>query len=202
MLEYVPGGSLKRVLQRYRSLGEDVIKNYTKQLLNGLSYLHYHGVIHRDLKSANVLITSAGVVKLTDFGSSRRFEANDSGISRSLKGSPYWMAPEVVNRRGHSFSADIWSLGCVLIEMVTGQPPWSNFSRNAKEVLKLIATPENVPTIPSCSPALRNMILSCLQRKPGKRPSANDLLGHTFLVDADGSLTKATATLSKNFRNN
>jgi serine/threonine protein kinase len=99
-----------------------------------------------------VLVTTYGVVKLTDFGSSKVFEVEDLELTKSLKGSPYWMAPEIVARTGHSYSADIWSLGCLVIEMVSGKPPWSNFSRDAKQVLKIIGTHGNYPDIPDCSP--------------------------------------------------
>jgi serum/glucocorticoid-regulated kinase 2 len=96
-----------------------------------------------------VLIGNKGVIKLTDFGSSRRFESGDSWeLSKSLKGSPYWMAPEVVSRDGHSYPADIWSLGCLLIEMLNGVPPWSNYSRESKEVLNLITMEGLVPDMP------------------------------------------------------
>mmetsp|Transcript_31235 Transcript_31235/g.30879 ORF Transcript_31235/g.30879 Transcript_31235/m.30879 type:complete len:114 (+) Transcript_31235:3-344(+) len=107
ILEYVSGGSLKKILQRFGGLSEEIIKHYGRQLLDGLAYLHDHLIIHRDLKSANVLITSNGHVKLSDFGSSRQFEELGTKLSKSLKGSPYWMAPEIVMREGHSYSADI-----------------------------------------------------------------------------------------------
>lgn len=93
------------------------------------------------------------------------------------------MAPEVVMRIGHSYSADIWSLGCLLIEMISGIPPWSIFSRSAKEVLKLISTPENVPDIPDCSSHLRDLIELCLQRNADFRPSATSLLKHDFFKE-------------------
>lgn len=89
MLEFVPGGSLKKILQKYDFLEEEVTRNYARQLVRGLNYLHDNGIIHRDLKSANVLVTTSGVVKLTDFGSSKKFLDNDGKLSRSLKGSPY-----------------------------------------------------------------------------------------------------------------
>jgi serine/threonine protein kinase len=94
-------------------LEESIARSYIRQILEGLRYLHEHGVIHRDIKSANVLLSSEGIVKLTDFGSSKKYSINDAdfGMTNSMRGSPYWMAPEVVNRTGHSYSADIWSLG-------------------------------------------------------------------------------------------
>lgn len=140
VLEYVPGGSLKHLLTQYGALDLPVISNFLRQLLTGLSYLHSHGVIHRDIKPANILLTTSGVVKLTDFGSSKRMDTLGFALTKSVKGSPYWMAPEVITKQGHGTAADIWSLGCVVLEMVTGHPPWSNYSHNSKEVMKLIAT--------------------------------------------------------------
>jgi serine/threonine protein kinase len=182
VLEFVPGGSLKSLLHKYVRFEEVVVINYTRQLLLGLKYLHDNGVIHRDLKCANVLVTPEGVVKISDFGSSKLFEDRHVGLTQSLKGSPYWMAPEVVLRQGHSLSADIWSLGCLVIEMVTGSPPWSNYSKASKEVLNLIATPGNLPLIPDCSPAMRKFIRLCLQREPSMRPTASALMKHPMII--------------------
>jgi serine/threonine protein kinase len=181
VLEYVTGGSLKTILQKYVKLEESVVINYTRQLLHGLVYLHSLGVIHRDLKCANVLVTPEGVVKLSDFGSSKRFDADSFRLTKSLKGSPYWMAPELVMRQGHSFPVDIWSLGCLVIEMFTGRPPWSNYSREAKEVLNLISNSGRLPDIPDCSNEMQEFILSCLQRESEQRPTASDLLRHPML---------------------
>lgn len=89
ILEYVPGGSLKQILHKYQKFDEPIIKAYAKQLLRGLEYLHNNKIIHRDLKSANVLVSTRGIVKLTDFGSSKKFEMMDVKFSRSFKGSPY-----------------------------------------------------------------------------------------------------------------
>ena len=182
LMEYVPGGSIKKVIQRYKRLEEPVVRCYTRQLLGGLKYLHTNGVIHRDLKCANILLTHNGVVKISDFGSSKQYMSNYYDLTKSLKGSPYWMAPEVVTRQGHSFEADIWSVGCCAIEMVSGNPPWSNFSREAKAVLKLIAQPDNLPGVPECSEHLESFITCCLQREPKMRPTVRQLLSHPFIT--------------------
>ncbi|KAI9203653.1 kinase-like domain-containing protein [Polychytrium aggregatum] len=128
-LEYVPGGSIQSVLAKCGPFSEPLIKSMTVQILYGLEYLHSEGIIHRDIKSENVLLDLEGVVKITDFGVSKK---NRSALpyrraSRmSMKGTPNWMAPEVVNnKKGYSAKVDIWSLGCVVIEMATGERPWS-----------------------------------------------------------------------------
>jgi mitogen-activated protein kinase kinase kinase ANP1 len=177
LLEYIPGGSLKSLLCRYGALEAEVIKNYAKQLLEGLSYLHSNKIVHRDLKAANILIASNGLLKLTDFGSSRRFEDIENGLSKSLKGSPYWMAPEVVARTGHSYSADIWSFGCVIIEMATGKPPWSNYSNDTWKVLELILKENSLPDFPQGDAEMLEVISKCLQRNPENRPSTRELKG-------------------------
>ena len=151
LLQYIQGGSLKSLLKKYERLEEPIVKSYTEQLLSGLQYLHDNGIIHRDLKSANVLIGREGGIKITDFGSSKKFASSDLYMTKSMKGSPYWMAPEVASQTGQSYPADIWSLGCLVIEMITGHPPWSELSNKTAEVIKIISTEGRVPKIPSCS---------------------------------------------------
>ena len=180
ILELVPGGSLKSILEKYGSLELDVIRNYSLQLLQGLNYLHQNRVIHRDLKSANILIASDGVLKVSDFGSSRKFEQNDGTLCKSLRGSPYWMAPEVVARSLYTFSADIWSFGCVLIEMATGSPPWSNYANETIKVLQLILKEGSLPDIPNGNQMLSTIIEKCLDRNPLMRPSTEELLALEF----------------------
>ncbi|OMJ65406.1 hypothetical protein SteCoe_38283 [Stentor coeruleus] len=182
LIEYVPSGSMLNLLQKYRVFSESVIRNYTKQLLDGLDYLHSNEVIHRDLKSANILITENSTLKLTDFGCSRRFDSNVSSQSKSFKGSPYWMSPEMVTNTGHSYPSDIWSLGCLVIEMASGRPPWSNYSKFSKDVLRLIAKPGNMPDMPRVSSSLMDFISRCLQRDPEKRATAKELLAHEFII--------------------
>jgi len=127
-MEYVPGGSIASILSRFGCLGEPVFSRYTKQLLSGVSYLHSNNVIHRDIKGGNILVMPSGVLKLIDFGCAKRLYMNlsmsKSNILRSMKGTPYWMAPEVIQETGHGRKSDIWSVGCTVFEMATGKPPW------------------------------------------------------------------------------
>lgn len=109
-LEYVGGGSLESLLNLYGGLKENVIANYTSQILDGLEYLHTNKIIHRDIKAANILVNK-GVCKLTDFGASKDIFGSLGKINNSFIGTPYWMAPEVVTQKGHGRFADIWSLG-------------------------------------------------------------------------------------------
>lgn len=111
------------MIQKFGALKEAVVKKYTKQILNGLRYLHYNEVIHRDLKAANVLVDRAGVCKLSDFGTAKIVSEMGSE-SNSLKGTVNWMAPEVIQQLKYGRYADIWSLGCTVYEMVTGKAPW------------------------------------------------------------------------------
>lgn len=186
LMEYVAGGSIKMLIQKYLGLDEAVIRSYSKQILKGLTYLHENRIVHRDLKGANILLTPEGVIKLTDFGSAGQLGGNEDSICKSMKGSPYWMAPEVVKQEGHTTKADIWSFGCVLIEMKSGAPPWSDQSKDTKGVLKLISAPNSRPTLPAdCSPDLHALIASCLMRDPALRPEASALLAHEFFLPVE-----------------
>ncbi|KAK6121037.1 hypothetical protein DH2020_045227 [Rehmannia glutinosa] len=123
-LELVTKGSLARLYQKYQ-LRDSQVSAYTRQILSGLNYLHCRNVVHRDIKCANILVDVSGSVKLADFGLAKATKLNDI---KSCKGTPFWMAPEVVNRRNHGYgrAADIWSLGCTVLEMLTGQIPYSH----------------------------------------------------------------------------
>ncbi|XVF28909.1 hypothetical protein REPUB_Repub15cG0073300 [Reevesia pubescens] len=156
---------------------------YTKQLLLGLEYLHQNRIVHRDIKGANILVDNKGCIKLADFGASKKVvELATINGAKSMKGTPYWMAPEVILQTGHSFSADIWSVGCTVIEMATGKPPWS---QQYQEVAALfhIGTTKSHPPIPvHLSFEAKDFLLKCLQKEPGLRHSASDLLQHPFVT--------------------
>ncbi|KAJ7977973.1 Mitogen-activated protein kinase kinase [Quillaja saponaria] len=186
LLEFVPGGSISSLLGKFGAFPEAVIRTYTKQLLLGLEYLHKHGIMHRDIKGANILVDNKGCIKLADFGASKQVVelATISG-AKSMKGTPYWMAPEVILQTGHSCSADIWSVGCTVIEMATGKPPWS---QQYQEVAALfhIGTTKSHPPIPEhLSVGAKDFLLKCLQKEPNLRQSASELLQHPFVTGED-----------------
>uniref|UniRef100_A0A6N2NJM8 mitogen-activated protein kinase kinase kinase n=1 Tax=Salix viminalis TaxID=40686 RepID=A0A6N2NJM8_SALVM len=183
LLEFVPGGSISSLLGKFGSFPESVIRMYTKQLLLGLEYLHKNGIMHRDIKGANILVDNKGCIKLADFGASKKVvELATINGAKSMKGTPYWMAPEVILQTGHSFSADIWSVGCTVIEMATGKPPWS---QQYQEVAALfhIGTTKSHPPIPEhLSVEAKDFLLKCLQEVPNLRPAASELLQHPFVT--------------------
>jgi serine/threonine protein kinase len=154
ILEFVPGGSIRNLLNKFEAFDEKLIKIYTRQILEGLSYLHSKDIVHRDLKCANILVDNKGIIKLSDFGASKQLIENGRNHTngfqtKSVCGSPYWMAPEVVDMSGHGVQADIWSLGCCVIEMLTSKPPWSEFSDDPHTIMDLIKVSDEVPSIPA-----------------------------------------------------
>jgi mitogen-activated protein kinase kinase kinase len=127
-LEYISGGSVGSCLRKHGKFEESVVRSLTRQTLDGLAYLHDKGILHRDLKADNILLDLDGTCKISDFGISKKTDdiyGNDS--SNSMQGSVFWMAPEVIQSKGQGYSAkvDIWSLGCVVLEMFAGRRPWS-----------------------------------------------------------------------------
>jgi len=187
-LEYQPGGSIASLLTKFHRLGEKIIRSFTRQMLLGLEYLHQHGIAHRDIKGANILVDIDGVIKLADFGASKKLASilSYSEGFKSFTGTPYWMAPEVIqgNADGGSYGrkADIWSLGAVVIEMATGKPPWSDLAP-VTALFKVGSSPA-IPPFPETLGLDANDFLSkCFQRDPRLRPSATDLLKHPFVSE-------------------
>ncbi|XP_010501010.1 PREDICTED: mitogen-activated protein kinase kinase kinase YODA isoform X2 [Camelina sativa] len=178
-LEYMSGGSIHKLLKEYGSFTEPVIQNYTRQILAGLAYLHGRNTVHRDIKGANILVDPNGEIKLADFGMAKHVTAFSTMLS--FKGSPYWMAPEVVmSQNGYTHAVDVWSLGCTILEMATSKPPWSQFEGVA--AIFKIGNSKDTPEIPDhLSNDAKNFIRLCLQRNPTVRPTASQLLDHPFL---------------------
>ncbi|XP_055823160.1 mitogen-activated protein kinase kinase kinase 1-like [Solanum dulcamara] len=177
-LELVSQGSLLNLYQKYH-LRDSQASAYTRQILHGLKYLHDRNVVHRDIKCANILVHANGSVKLADFGLAKATKFNDV---KSFKGTALWMAPEVVNRKNHGYglAADIWSLGCTVLEMLTRQFPYSHLD-NQMQVLYRIGKGEP-PAVPNTlSVDARNFINHCLQVDPSARPTATQLLEHPFV---------------------
>ncbi|EOA20200.1 hypothetical protein CARUB_v10000495mg [Capsella rubella] len=177
-LELVTQGSLLKLYQRYQ-LRYSVVSMYTRQILDGLKYLHDKGFIHRDIKCANILVDANGAVKLADFGLAKVSKLNDI---KSCKGTPFWMAPEVINPKrndGYGSPADIWSLGCTVLEMLTGQIPYSDLE--PVQALFRIGR-GTLPEIPNTiSQDAQDFILKCLKVNPDERPTAAELLNHQFV---------------------
>ncbi|KAK7260370.1 hypothetical protein RIF29_26361 [Crotalaria pallida] len=195
-LEYVSKGSLSSLYQKYR-LNDSQVSAYTRQIISGLKYLHDRNVVHRDIKCANILVDVSGSVKLADFGLAKTTKLNDV---KSSKGSPYWMAPEVVNlmNQGYGLAADIWSLGCTVLEMLTRQPPYSDLE--GMQALFRIGRGELPPIPESLSKDARDFILKCLQVNPCKRPTATQLLDHPFIRRPFLSPTSPASPRSNIFR--
>lgn len=146
LMEFVPR-SLKYVLQRFGALNEQLVKMYSLQILQGLCYLHSVGILHRDLKCANILIDNDGTCKLSDFGASLKLN-NTSENPTELTGSPFWMAPEVIRQQPYAYPADIWSFACVVLELLSGKPPWSSFDYQIPFLLAKIASETGPPPYP------------------------------------------------------
>jgi len=124
-MEYLESGSLASLVKKFK-VSENMAAYYTHQVLQGLCFLHEQGVIHRDIKGDNVLLTKTSAVKLADFGVSQNL--NQVQLDEVV-GSTYWMAPEIITLSGASYSSDIWSVGCMVIEMLTGKPPYYSLNQ-------------------------------------------------------------------------
>lgn len=185
-LEYIAGGSVGSCLRKHGKFEEPVVSSLTRQTLNGLAYLHHSGILHRDLKADNILLDTDGTCKISDFGISKKTDniyGNDA--QNTMQGSVFWMAPEVVRSQGGGYSAkvDIWSLGCVVLEMFAGRRPWSK-DEVVGAIYKLGSLSLS-PPIPedvsgSISPGALSFMLDCFTVDPIDRPTADTLLKSHF----------------------
>eukprot|EP00051_Salpingoeca_urceolata_P011000 m.135273 g.135273 ORF g.135273 m.135273 type:complete len:594 (+) comp16940_c0_seq7:635-2416(+) len=182
-MEYVPGRSIYNRLREYGALPEDVTRRYTRQILEGLLYLHENLIVHRDIKGANVLVDVTGNVKLADFGASKRLQHIKTLTGfKSIHGTPYWMAPEVVTGNSYGRKSDIWSLGATVVEMLTSQPPFADCEAMAALFKIGSASTDFSKNIPgSASPAASRFLGLCFQRVQAQRPTAEELLHEDFV---------------------
>ncbi|ORX92471.1 Pkinase-domain-containing protein [Basidiobolus meristosporus CBS 931.73] len=188
-LEYVPGGSVAALLEKFgNAFEETLVRSFVRQILMGLNYLHGRGIIHRDIKGGNILVDNKGCVKISDFGISKKTEASDinapvPNARASLQGSVFWMSPEVVKNTHYTKKADIWSLGCLVIEMFTGEHPFPASSQMQAifQIGRNIApdVPENI------SDEAKDFLKKTFEIELSLRPTAEELLNHPFVRNAN-----------------
>ncbi|KAG6843949.1 hypothetical protein H0H87_011455 [Tephrocybe sp. NHM501043] len=186
-MEYVPGGTLRGILDAIGPFPDNATKYLTGQILDGLAYLHSHHILHRDLRAESILVQEDGTCKISDFVVSKF--ANDKGlVYTALQGSTFWMAPEVINTKthggGYTTKVDIWSLGCLVIEMWSshGGRPWTGLE--ASKVMKRLSDslPPPLPEGHKLTPSARDFYDRCFTINPIARPSALKLKEHPYLL--------------------
>ena len=155
---YCENGSLHSISKNFGKFPENLVGIYMSQVLHGLLYLHEQGVIHRDIKGANILTTKQGLVKLADFGVATR---TNTFHESSVVGTPYWMAPEVIELSGATTASDIWSLGCTVIELLDGKPPYHKLQ--AMHALFRIVNDDHPPLPEGASPVSRQSQVRIIQ---------------------------------------
>ncbi|PCH33345.1 hypothetical protein WOLCODRAFT_147447 [Wolfiporia cocos MD-104 SS10] len=209
--EYCQGGSLAALLEHGRIEDEGILQVYTMQMLEGLAYLHSKDVVHRDIKPDNILLDHMGLIKFVDFGAAKILAKNQRSMQRSrrvsdaiqgdfagtmmqnsLTGTPMYMSPEVIRNssRGRKGAMDIWSMGCVILECATGRKPWSNLD-NEWAIMFHIGVATQHPPLPEpgqLSDTGIDFVRQCLTIDPLLRPTADELMDHTWMVQFRAAL--------------
>lgn len=185
-MEYVPGGTIARLeptlhyidafsflcsmLKQFDAFSEPLIRIFVRQIVAGVAYLHRMGIVHRDIKGANVLVNEQGVAKLADFGCSKQLtDIQSTSLEeslRSIRGSVPWMAPEVVKQTGHDYKADIWSIGATMIEMATAKYPWPDSNNSWSTMLAIANATEPPPFPPNLSQQAIQFLQQCMRINP------------------------------------
>uniref|UniRef100_A0AAR2LNI4 non-specific serine/threonine protein kinase n=1 Tax=Pygocentrus nattereri TaxID=42514 RepID=A0AAR2LNI4_PYGNA len=195
VMEYCGAGSVSDIIrQRNKTLGEDEIAAILQSTLKGLEYLHFMRKIHRDIKAGNILLNSEGQAKLADFGVAGQL--TDTMAKRNtVIGTPFWMAPEVIQEIGYNCVADIWSLGITAIEMAEGKPPYADI--HPMRAIFMIPTnpPPTFRNPEQWSEPFREFVSQCLVKSPESRATATQLLQHPFIKNSkSNSVLRALIT--------
>eukprot|EP00899_Mesostigma_viride_P012887 jgi/Mesvir1/2159/Mv16672-RA.1 len=182
VLEYMDGGSLADALKKMGRIPEDVLSQIAARMLTGLNYLHQNRhLVHRDIKPANLLLNLKGEAKITDFGISAGLD-NTIAMCATFVGTVTYMSPERINNEPYSFPADIWSLGLTLLESGTGVFPYNATTGPLALMLQVMNDPSPLPPEDGFSPEFRDFVGACLQKDPTRRPSAEMLLQHPWIL--------------------
>jgi serine/threonine protein kinase len=186
--EWVSRGSVAALLRDTGPFTPPVVRSYTRQILHGLEYLHSMGIIHRDIKGGNILVHNDGNVKLADFGASIKLNMDQTQEDSQIKGTPYFMAPEVLSQGHYGRKGDIWAVGCTMIQMLSGEPPWKDMNlRSILQLHQIVLHWEKGP--PPCktthilSKEIQECLQLCFQKNETARPNASELLQCAFLCD-------------------
>ncbi|XP_062183894.1 MAP3K epsilon protein kinase 1-like isoform X2 [Phragmites australis] len=200
ILEYVENGSLANIIKpnKFGPFPESLVAVYIAQVLEGLVYLHEQGVIHRDIKGANILTTKEGLVKLADFGVATKLTEADIN-THSVVGTPYWMAPEVIEMSGVCAASDIWSVGCTVIELLTCAPPY--YDLQPMPALFRIVQDVHPPIPEGLSPEITDFLRQCFQKDSMQRPDAKTLLMHPWLQNSRRALPSSLRQPARSLRN-
>lgn len=174
-------GELFEILEDDRNLPENEVRKIAQQLVHALYYLHSHRIIHRDMKPQNILISANGIVKLCDFGFARSMSTNTIVLT-SIKGTPLYMAPELVQELPYNHTVDLWSLGVIIYELFVGTPP---FYTNSIYTLIHLIVKDPVKFPDNMSPEFKSFLQGLLNKAPNERLTWPDLLTHPFVLETD-----------------
>ncbi|XP_042498546.1 MAP3K epsilon protein kinase 1-like isoform X3 [Macadamia integrifolia] len=201
ILEYVENGSLANIIKpnKFGPFPESLVAVYIAQVLEGLVYLHEQGVIHRDIKGANILTTKEGLVKLADFGVATKLTEADINTHSAVVGTPYWMAPEVIEMSGVCAASDIWSVGCTVIELLTCVPPY--YDLQPMPALFRIVQDERPPIPDHLSPEITDFLRLCFKKDAKQRPDAKALLLHPWIQNSRPALQPSLRQSGETVRN-
>ncbi|CAD5111777.1 DgyrCDS1050 [Dimorphilus gyrociliatus] len=186
--EWMPGGSIANLLETYGCFTENVTIKYIRQVILGLAYLHENRILHRDLKGANLVVDSSGQrIRIADFGASATLQGDMTGLDEfrnELMGTIPFMAPEVLKGESYGRSADVWSVGCIIIQMLTAKPPWSDrhYEKHYALIFRIGCATEGPPLPTIESPPLKDLCLRCLEIVKGDRSAAKDLIKHPLFT--------------------
>ncbi|CAB1346816.1 unnamed protein product, partial [Coregonus sp. 'balchen'] len=181
-MEYCSQGQLYEVLRAGRKVTPRLLVDWASGIASGMNYLHLHKIIHRDLKSPNVLVTQQDTVKISDFGTSK--ELSDKSTQMSFAGTVAWMAPEVIRNEPVSEKVDIWSFGVVLWELLTGEIPYKDVDSSAI-IWGVGSNSLHLPVPSTCPDGFKILMKQTWQGKPRNRPSFRQILLHLDIASAD-----------------